>query len=146
MIRNNSRINNWEISAQITHAPQQHHSHPTQPHPHPPATSISLSPYFKRVHCVENKQQYTTSCPHPIDAGQKTTFPSVLTPTLTVKEAGAADGGSELKSSLRKSKRVVGQEPVGNFSLFFSGFLTPKSLSPVPESRLASPRKLPAIL
>lgn len=74
---------------------------------------------------------------------KKTTFPSVLTPTLTVKEAAAVDGGSELNSSLRKSKRVVGQEPVGIFYFFF---FDSNVISPVPESRLASPRKLPAIL
>lgn len=47
-----------------------------------------------------------------------TTFPrTVLTPTLTAKEATAAVGGSELNSSLRKSKRADRQEPVGIFFL-----------------------------
>lgn len=158
VIRHKNHINIWEISAQISgwtcavcvracslslikHLSLYAKTHHNSIKPIPPAPPHP-SAYFVFTLCGKQAAVYSFLSSSQSTLGNKktTTFPSVLTPTLTAKEAAAAVGGSELNSGLRKSKRADRQEPVG---IFLFCFFYSQTISPVPESRHIQSQETP---
>lgn len=114
------------------------------------STKKTISPYpsaycLKCLLCcsIENKQQHTASCPCPICTGQKTTFPSVLTPTL----CPVSQQRKLLLLLLLEGQcwTEVWEKVKEGTDKSLWGVFDSQNMSPVPGSWLKSPRELPAI-